>query len=83
MHLLRPDFVSSSQLRMRLCLARKENNWIVTVPGKSWNTILRLSGPLETWFNRTWRPEEIEPVQRQFNLALIVAAQSSLALGRR
>ena len=63
MHLLRPDFVSSNQLRMRLCLAGKENNWIQTVPGKSWNTILRLSGPLETWFNKTWRPGEIEPVQ--------------------
>jgi hypothetical protein len=48
---------------MRLCLAGKENNWIQTVPGESWNTILRLPGPLETWFNKTWRPGDIEPVQ--------------------
>ncbi len=35
-------------------------NWIQTVPGKGWNTILRLYGPLEPWFNKTWRPGEIE-----------------------
>jgi hypothetical protein len=43
--------------------AGKGNNWIQTVPGKGWNTILRLYGPLEPWFNKTWRPGEIEPVQ--------------------
>ena len=32
-----------------------ENNWIQTVPGKSWNTIFRLYGPLEPWFNKSWR----------------------------
>lgn len=40
--------------------AGKESNWIQTVPGKGWNTILRLYGPLEPFFNKTWRPEEIE-----------------------
>src|SRR5262249_55673828 len=29
----------------------KEANWIETVPGKAWFTILRLYGPLETWFD--------------------------------
>ncbi len=38
----------------------KENNWIETVPGKSWFVILRLYGPLEPWFDKTWRPGEIE-----------------------
>jgi hypothetical protein len=38
----------------------KEKNWVQTVPGKGWNTILRLYGPLEPWFNKTWRPGEIE-----------------------
>lgn len=42
--------------------AGKEKNWVQTVPGKGWNTILRLYGPLEPWFNRTWRPGEIEPL---------------------
>ena len=40
----------------------KENNWVQTIPGKGWNTLLRLYGPLEPWFNKTWRPGEIEPM---------------------
>ncbi len=39
--------------------AGKEPNWIQTAPGKGWNTILRLYGPLEPWFDKTWRPGEI------------------------
>ena len=42
--------------------AGKESNWIETVPGKGWYTLLRLYGPLDPWFDRTWRPGEIEPV---------------------
>ena len=38
----------------------KESNWVQTVPGKGWNTILRLYGPMESWFDQTWRPGEIE-----------------------
>jgi hypothetical protein len=39
----------------------KEPNWVQTIPGQTWFTILRLYGPLEPWFNRTWQPGEIEP----------------------
>ena len=39
--------------------AGKERNWIQTIPGKSWWMILRLYGPLEPWFNQTWRPDDI------------------------
>jgi hypothetical protein len=42
-------------------LAGFENNWVQTIPGKGWFMILRLYGPLEPWFNKTWRPGEIEP----------------------
>ncbi|WP_167004340.1 DUF1254 domain-containing protein [Mumia sp. ZJ430] len=38
----------------------REANWIQTVPGKSWFPILRLYGPLEPWFEKTWRPGELE-----------------------
>jgi hypothetical protein len=38
----------------------KEGNWLQTVPGKSWFTILRMYGPLEPWIDQTWRPGEIE-----------------------
>ena len=41
----------------------KESNWIQTVPGKGWFTILRLYGALEPWFDKTWRPGEIELVK--------------------
>jgi hypothetical protein len=34
-------------------------NWIQTMPGKGWFTILRLYGPLETFFTKEWRPSEI------------------------
>jgi hypothetical protein len=37
-----------------------ENNWVQTIPGKGWFMILRLYGPLEPWFAKTWRPGEIE-----------------------
>ena len=40
--------------------AGMENNWIQTIPGKGWFTLLRLYGPLEPWFNKTWRPGLIE-----------------------
>jgi hypothetical protein len=39
-----------------------ENNWIQTLPGKGWFMILRLYGPMEPWFDKTWRPGEIELV---------------------
>ena len=39
-----------------------ENNWIQTLAGKGWFMILRLYGPLEPWFDKTWRPGEITPV---------------------
>lgn len=42
--------------------AGKEQNWVQTVPGKGWYTILRLYGLLEPWFDKTWRPGEIERV---------------------
>ncbi len=40
--------------------AGEENNWIQTAPKKGWCMILRLYGPLEPWFDKTWRPGEIE-----------------------
>ncbi len=40
----------------------KSSNWVPTVPGKGWFTVLRLYGPLEPWFDKSWRPGEIEVV---------------------
>jgi hypothetical protein len=41
--------------------AGEEHNWVQTTPKKGWFMILRLYGPLEPWFDKTWRPGEIEP----------------------
>ncbi len=41
----------------------QEANWVQTVPGKGWSTALRLYGPEEAWFDKTWRPSEIELVK--------------------
>jgi hypothetical protein len=35
-----------------------ESNWIQTIPGKGWNTIFRLYGPLEPWFDGEWYPSD-------------------------
>ena len=40
----------------------KESNWVETRPGKSWFPIVRLYGPLEPWFDQTWRLNELEPI---------------------
>ncbi len=39
-----------------------ENNWVQTVPDRGWNVLLRLYGPEQSWFEKTWRPGEFELV---------------------
>ena len=38
----------------------KRGNWIQTMPGKGWFTLLRLYSPLQPFFAKTWRPSEVE-----------------------
>ena len=40
-----------------------EANWVQTVPNKGWNVLLRLYGPLQPWFDKTWKPGEFELVK--------------------
>jgi hypothetical protein len=42
--------------------AGKEGNWVQTWPDKGWSVILRLYGPEEAFFDKTWKPSEIEEV---------------------
>ena len=42
----------------------KETNWVETIPGKSWFQLFRLYGPLQPWFDQTWRLNEFEPLDR-------------------
>jgi hypothetical protein len=39
-----------------------ENNWIQADPSKGWNVIFRLYGPLEPWFDQSWKPGDFEQV---------------------
>jgi hypothetical protein len=39
-----------------------EKNWIQTVPGKAWFAYLRLYGPLEGYFDKSWPLPDIEKV---------------------
>jgi len=41
----------------------KKSNWIQTVPGRGWFPILRFYSPKQSWFDKTWRPGEIELVK--------------------
>lgn len=41
----------------------REGNWVQTMPGKGWNVLLRLYGPLEPWFDQSWRPGDIIRVE--------------------
>jgi len=38
----------------------KERNWVETVPSKGWLVLIRLYGPLEPWFDKTWKPGDFE-----------------------
>jgi hypothetical protein len=40
-----------------------ENNWVQTIPGKGFNLLFRIYGPLEAWFDQSWRPEDLKEVK--------------------
>ena len=40
-----------------------ESNWVQTVPGKGWNVLLRLYGPGQAWFDKTWKPGDFEVIK--------------------
>jgi hypothetical protein len=32
-------------------------------PPKGWNMLFRLYGPLQSWFDKTWRPGDFERIK--------------------
>ena len=38
-----------------------DSNWIPTVRGKAWFAYFRLYGPLEPYFEKSWKLPDIEP----------------------
>jgi hypothetical protein len=43
--------------------AGKEGNWVQTMPGKGFNVLFRLYGPLEPWFDQSWKPGDLEEIK--------------------
>lgn len=43
--------------------AGREANWLQTIPAKSRFVILRMYGPLEPRFERSWKPSDVSRVQ--------------------
>lgn len=41
--------------------AGHQANWVQTMPNKGFNVALRLYGPLEPWFNKSWKPGDLKP----------------------
>lgn len=41
----------------------KETNWVKTVPGKGWFSLLRLYGPEKPFFDKAWIPGDFEKMQ--------------------
>jgi len=39
-----------------------ESNWLKTVPGKGWFTLLRLYSPTEAFFDKSWKPGDFERI---------------------
>ena len=42
--------------------AGAESNWLQSIPGKGHFVVLRFYNPLQAFFDKSWRPSEIEPV---------------------
>lgn len=41
----------------------QEQNWVQTMPNKGYNVLLRLYGPLQPWFDKSWKPSDFIPVK--------------------
>ncbi len=37
-------------------------NWTETVSSEAWFALLRLYGPLQPWFDQTWKPSDLEQI---------------------
>lgn len=42
--------------------AGKEANWVQTITGRGWFTYIRFYGPLEPFFDQSWKPSDVEEI---------------------
>ncbi len=40
-----------------------EKNWVQTMPGKGYTVLLRLYGPLQPWYDKSWMPGDLELIR--------------------
>jgi hypothetical protein len=40
-----------------------EKNWVQTMPGKGYTVLLRLYGPLQPWYDKTWMPNDLKIIK--------------------
>ncbi len=66
------------RVRARRADRRREpaRNWIQTTPGKGWFTLFRFYGPLEPFFDQTWKPDDI--VEVKWRIVIRVATRPSV-----
>lgn len=57
------DGVTTLYFGPQLSNGVSEGNWIQTMPGQGYFVILRLYSPLKSFFDKTWKPSEIEEVR--------------------
>jgi hypothetical protein len=41
----------------------RERNWIKTLPNQCWSILCSLYGPLESYFDKSWRPDDFVKVE--------------------
>ena len=60
------DLVANDDGSVDLCFgptapASGESNWVQTIPGRHWFSYFRFYGPLEPYFDRSWKLGDITP----------------------
>ena len=58
----KPDFNEDGSIDLYFGPAAPEGkgkNWVKTIPGEGWFTYIRLYGPLESFFDQTWKPDDV------------------------
>jgi len=40
-----------------------EKNWVKTIPDEGWFAYIRLYGPLDSFFDQTWKPDDVVKVK--------------------
>ena len=62
---VQPGWLGGRATLARPLRTGREANWIQTIPGQHWFSYFRFYGPLESYFDRSWKLGDITPVTAQ------------------